>query len=202
MGCRLCAILHLFDIEYHRGQPSAEDVCYGCLVSISMALLSDVNSSLSRSGFNTVHTVRTHHHRYMTCTKLWQGLVWTYFFDLTVNHFGGDRAVFTSVPWQLNTAIAIYFVTSTSVQVRHDNWSPPQSYVSTIRQGFFTYRVWKLSQLPWLSAAPGVATVARTATGLSIVSLLALQGLPMFLKAHRYLLDVTLALSTFVSLVE
>jgi hypothetical protein len=44
--------------------------------------------------------------------------------------------------------------------------------------------------------------VARTATGLSIVSLLALQGLPMFLETHRYLLDVTLALSTFVSLVQ
>jgi hypothetical protein len=56
----------------------------------------------------------------MTSTKLWQVLVWMYNFDLTVNHFGGDRAVFTSVPWQLNTAMAVHLVTSTSVHVRDD----------------------------------------------------------------------------------
>jgi uncharacterized membrane protein AbrB (regulator of aidB expression) len=122
---------------------------------------------------------------------------WIYFFDLTVNHYA-DPTALAEIPWHLITAFGLHIAISCFVQVSYSN-SLAFNAVDPM-QGFFSYRVWMISQRLWLSLPGAAMALTRFVVGCMIGAYMSSQPLETFQHEHKYLIDIALSLSTVVSL--
>lgn len=108
-----------------------------------------------------------------------QVLIWIYFYDMTVTHFGNPKAI-AGLPWTFNLALGIH------------------ALLVGVIQSFFAFRIYSVTGNVWWAMPGWFCALSRTAISWVVAVYFGLQGLDEFKATHGYLVLVTLIISIIV----